>query len=159
MEQLASFLKAYMTEHGLKLRDMELRSGVSRTVINSLITGKEHEPRLTTLAGIARAVELPLWRIIALAGVELELPDATTSAAAQLAALAARSPTFERLLERLLLAHEAQLQAVVNYLETPDAERVYDLRITIQGPVSIVTAPAAGGYLSIIPAPPDEESA
>ena len=74
---LSTFLQSYMRQHALTLRDMESRSGVSRTVLHGLCSGKEIEPRLSTLVCIARAVDLPLGRVIELAGFDLGLsPDA-----------------------------------------------------------------------------------
>lgn len=129
MNDLPSFLKNYMQEHGLTLRDMEQRSQVSKSVLNSLINGKEHEPRLSTLQGIARAVQLPLWRIIELAGVSLELPNEPSYEAERLALMAQKSKIFSQLWPKLLYAHEAKLYNVLNYLESPNGHQVHHAQV------------------------------
>jgi transcriptional regulator with XRE-family HTH domain len=82
---LSSFLKTYMQAQGLTLREMEQRSQVSRSLLHSIINSQEHEPRLSTLQGIARGTEVPLWRIIEMTGVNLELDDRPSEEAERIA--------------------------------------------------------------------------
>ncbi|NTU82974.1 MAG: helix-turn-helix transcriptional regulator [Chloroflexales bacterium] len=131
MHDLAGFLKAYMEERGLSLRDMEQRARVSRSLLNNLINGKETEPRLSTLEGIARAVELPLWRIIELAGVDLGLPDEPSYDAERLMLAANQNKLFRSVLFQLLQSDGTRLYTVWNYLEAPDNDQVHDIRMSI----------------------------
>lgn len=129
MQHLANFLRAYMEEHSLSLREMEQRAQVSRSLLNNLINGKETEPKLSTLKGIAQAVGLPLWRVIELAGVSLELPNETSYEAERLALMAQKSKIFSQLWPKLLYAHEAKLYNVLNYLESPNGHQVHHAQV------------------------------
>lgn len=133
MPALADFLKTYMQEHGLTLRDMEVRTKVSKTVLHNIINGREHEPRLSTLEGIARVVELPLWRVIEMTGVDIGLPKTPSQDAERLVSLVRRNKPFERLIGGLLAAEPAVLRNVLNYLEHPAGDQVHNLRVNILG--------------------------
>lgn len=133
MPSLADFLKAYMQEHGLTLRDMEIRSKVSKTVLHNLISGRDHEPRLSTLEGIASVVGLPLWRVVELAGVNLGLPEAPSDNAERLGSLALRNTDLRSTLSRLIAAEPHQIRSILGYLEADGGEEVQDLRITMLG--------------------------
>jgi transcriptional regulator with XRE-family HTH domain len=124
-------LKSYMQEHGLSLRDMEQRVGVSRSSLSNLINGKESEPRLTTLVEIARTIGLPLWRVIEMAGVDLGLPETPSYNAERLASIAGQQEEFHQLIVLLLAAEPGQIKSVLNYLEFPDSGQPSELRVTI----------------------------
>lgn len=113
--ELARFLSSFMRAEGLSLRDMESRTGVSKALLNNLINGKVVEPRLSTLVGIARAVDLPLGRVIELAGFDLGLPtspDALAEGRAQ-AAATVQHQRWCRLLERLAGLDPDELDALL----------------------------------------------
>jgi transcriptional regulator with XRE-family HTH domain len=133
MPALANFLKTYMDERRLSLRDMELRSGLSKALLSNLINGKDVEPRLSTLEGISKAVELPMWRVLELAGVNLALPESASYEGERLATLASRSETLQKLLERLEHVDGSMLTTVLNYLEAPAAIKLQDVRVSIIG--------------------------
>lgn len=122
-----------MREHGLTLRDLEQKTGVSRTVLNNLILGKEHEPRLSTMEGIAKFVELPLWHVIEMMGVDIGLPKAPSDDAERLASLARRNKTFQHLVGKLVTAEPALIRNILNYLDHPNGDQVRDLRVAILG--------------------------
>lgn len=116
--ELAHFLSSFMRAEGLTLRDMESRTGVSKSLLNNLINGKVVEPRLSTLVGIARAVDLPLWRVIDLAGFDLGLPTSPEAVAEVRARSAATVPhqRWCRLLERLAGLDPDELDALLSLM-------------------------------------------
>lgn len=130
MHELSSFLKTYMDERDLTLREMEQLSKVSKSVLNSIVKGKEQELRLSTLQGIARAVKLPLWRIIELAGVNLELSDTLSVEAERLLLKAKESEVFYKILTRLLYTDQAKLYNILEYLDSPYDHQVRNIQIS-----------------------------
>ncbi len=119
--ELARFLSSFMRAEGLTLRDMESRTGVSKSVFHGLISGKEIEPRLSSLVGIARGVDLPLWRVIELAGFDLGLPtspDALAEGRAQ-AAATVQHQRWCRLLERLARFDPDELDTLLDAEDGP----------------------------------------
>jgi transcriptional regulator with XRE-family HTH domain len=129
MQDLARLLKTYMDEQHLTLRDMEQRSGVSRSLLHSLIHGRETEPKLATLKGIAQAVEVPLWRVIELAGVDLELPQELSYDAERLSLMVNKSQLLQRLLPQMLAVDEKKLSAILNFIASPDDAQIYHIRM------------------------------
>lgn len=97
---LADFLAAKLAQSNY--RDMEALTKVSRGSLESLIKRQNTGlPEIETLVRIAKAYEKPLWEVMHLAGVDLELPKSATEAAQRLDALVAQVPELSSLVTRL----------------------------------------------------------
>lgn len=97
---LAEFLAVKLAQSNY--RDMEAITKVSRGSLESIIkrqyTGL---PEIETLTRIAKAYTLPLWEVMRMAGVDLDLPQSADEASQRLAALAARVPGLGGVVKRL----------------------------------------------------------
>lgn len=98
---LADFLAAKLAASNY--RDLEKETGVSRGSLEAIIKREtKNLPEIKTLGKISRAYQLPLWEVMRLAGVDLDLPKDATDLSQRLAALVEREPAVSRLVERLI---------------------------------------------------------
>lgn len=111
MSDLARFLCLFMERNTLTLRDMEVRSGISKSTLHALIRGSEQEPRLSTLVMIARVMNLPLWRVLEMMGVDLGLDVHSDPTTADIQA--ERDQRWRALLQRLSALDLAALEELL----------------------------------------------
>ena len=97
---LADFLAAKLAQSNY--RDMEVLTGVSRGSLESLIKRQNAGlPEIETLTRIAHAYGKPLWEVMQLAGVNLQLPQTSTETAQRLDALGAQVPGLSGIIKKL----------------------------------------------------------
>jgi transcriptional regulator with XRE-family HTH domain len=97
---LADFLAAKLAQSNY--RDMEVLTGVSRGSLEALIKRQNTGlPEIETLTRIAQAYGKPLWEVMQLAGVNLQLPQTSTETAQRLDALAAQVPALSGIIKKL----------------------------------------------------------
>jgi len=97
---LADFLAAKLAQSNY--RDMEILTGVSRGSLEALIKRQNTGlPEIETLTRIAHAYQKPLWEVMQLAGVNLQLPQTSTETAQRLDALGAQVPGLSGIIKKL----------------------------------------------------------
>lgn len=97
---LADFLAAKLAQSNY--RDMEILTGVSRGSLEALIKRQNTGfPEIETLTRIAHAYTKPLWEVMLMAGVNLQLPQTKTETAQRLDALSAQVPGLNGLIKKL----------------------------------------------------------
>lgn len=97
---LADFLAAKLAQSNY--RDLETLTGVSRGSLEAIIKRQNTGlPEIETLRRIAKGYKKPLWEIMGMAGVDLDLPKTATEAAQRLDALAAQVPGLNGVVQRL----------------------------------------------------------
>lgn len=122
MPDLADFLGQKLKESSY--RELEGVTRVSRGALENIINRDNTElPKLETLEKIAVAYHLPLWRIVEMAGADLDLPGDADMLARQLTGLAANLPEIDPIVEHLLSLHPDDLRGVVAYLEAVRRQR------------------------------------
>jgi transcriptional regulator with XRE-family HTH domain len=67
---LGEWVKAERLRKGWSLRELEKRSGMSRTAIDNLEKGEDVMPTLPNMEGLAKAFQVPPWEIMVRAGVD-----------------------------------------------------------------------------------------
>lgn len=103
---LADFLAAKLAQSNY--RDMEALTHVSRGSLESIIKRQNTRmPNIETLTRLAQAYHKPLWEVMRLAGVDLDLPQTATEAAQRLAALVVQVPELESVVRRLQKRYDA----------------------------------------------------
>lgn len=120
---LPEYLRHYIDAQGWSLRDAEAQLGVSRAALSNILTNAEVTPRLDTLEQLATALNLPLWKMIELAGFDLDLTTTPEDKAARLLSLARRQPAYQPIVDHLLDLHPDDLEGVLVYLEAAELRR------------------------------------
>jgi transcriptional regulator with XRE-family HTH domain len=115
MTELAAYLQEEMERRNLKEQAFADEVGVSRTQLRNTLSGGE--PKLSTLRKYAEKLNLPLWRIIQMAGFDLNLPNAPSDQAVRLAGLAQQDSQIARALPILLALQAKDLGAALDQLE------------------------------------------
>lgn len=115
MTELAAYLQEEMERRNLKEQAFADEIGVSRTQLRNTLDGGE--PKLSTFWKYAEKLDIPLWRIIQMAGFELGLPNAPTDQAIRLASLAQQDSRIARALPILLALRAEDLTAALDQLE------------------------------------------
>jgi transcriptional regulator with XRE-family HTH domain len=72
---LANYIRERLQGLGWTQKDLAANSGVPAATISRILTRKDYEPDLSTLARLAVALEAPLWRLIMLAGYPISAPS------------------------------------------------------------------------------------
>lgn len=125
MTALADFLTREVDN--TSYREVEAKTKVSRGSLENIIGhNNKQPPKLETLEKIATAYELPLWRVIEMAGISLGLPASPNDLALQLTSLSIRLPEIEPIVTFLLRLHPDDLRGVVAYMEAVDQLRAGD---------------------------------
>lgn len=97
---LAGFLQAEVDR--TSYRDVEAKTGVSRGSLEKIINHRNTDlPELKTLQRIAAAYEKPLWEVVQMAGVDLDLPRSSGERSQRLEVLMMQVPRLEQLIVRL----------------------------------------------------------
>lgn len=108
-------------------RDLEGKTGVSRGAIEGIVREELKEyPKLETLDKLATYWQLPLWRVIQMAGIDLGYPQTIDELSTQLTGLAQRIPEIEPIVGYLLKLYPDDLRGVMAYLEALDRQYARD---------------------------------
>jgi transcriptional regulator with XRE-family HTH domain len=103
MKELIQFLTEQVNTSSL--RDVETKTGISYAAIQRIIKGNfKNKPEIETLEKLAQAYQLPLWRVMEMAGVALEWPDDAHTLTRRFASLIQADSTFRQLVELLVRA-------------------------------------------------------
>lgn len=124
MSDLSDYLKRQMEQRGWKLLDAQRELGVSKTAIDNILKNKDVVPKLETIEKFAEAFKLPVWRVLEMAGYDLQLPHSSSSLAQRVAALVDKNPSLLPVLEKLATYDLKDAVAVLTYMET--MERIRD---------------------------------
>jgi transcriptional regulator with XRE-family HTH domain len=104
-------------------REMAEKTKLSHGALEHLVKSRNEEfPKLETLDKLATYWQLPLWRVIEMAGVDLGLPRSIDETVQQLTSLAKRLPEIEPIVQYLLKLYPEDLRGVVAYLEALDRQ-------------------------------------
>jgi transcriptional regulator with XRE-family HTH domain len=110
MNDLTSALRKYKEEHNYTLHQMEEKFGVGKSSLHQILNGETETPRLTTLKKIAETLELPLWKVIRMAGFNLGFEEMEL-----LRLEAEQNPDLKLLLELLGEISEEDRDAILEY--------------------------------------------
>lgn len=98
------------------LREIEAKTGVSHAGIQRIVKGYHKSvPDLETLTKIAKAYSIPLWRVLEMAGVHLDLETGYETDIRRLQSLVVKQEDYRQLLSYFLDADRGDLQAILNY--------------------------------------------
>lgn len=123
MSELSERLRQKMALERLTLRQAEERIGVPRATLGYILNNPNSMPQIDTIEAIAGYLELPLWRAMAMVGLDLNLPVDATSQAERLYQLFQARPQLREALDRLLELTPNDLESVLVFLETQERRR------------------------------------
>ena len=119
MSELATYLKNQMRDNNWTWRVAEEVTGVSKSALANIIENPDVIPGLETLAKLARALKLPLWRVVEMAGFDLELNHGDLSQAQRLAGLMDAMPQYRPVVDYLVQIQDSDdIEGILVYLET-----------------------------------------
>ncbi|ABX04043.1 hypothetical protein Haur_1398 [Herpetosiphon aurantiacus DSM 785] len=117
MRQLSNKIKQHSEVEG-SLRALSIKSGVSYTGLKNLRDNPDVTPDLETLVKFAKTFKLPFWRIIEMAGFDLEFSETSTIQAQRLISVMDAMPEYQSVVEHLLELDSYEVNSVLIYLET-----------------------------------------
>lgn len=112
---LGEWLEHERQAQGWTKVDMANHIKIGRTTYDNLVAGGE--PEFGTIARIARAFNLPAWRVLQIAGMDLGLPQEPIDQAGRLAQALTQFPQLRHLGHLILDLPPDDLEAAVRYLE------------------------------------------
>lgn len=99
-------------------RAVEAKTGISRGSLDNLIRRENKKlPEIETLKKVSKGYGLPLWKVVEMAGVELDLPNSPSERSQRLADLVSRVPQFSLLVDHLLRVDPDNADGILVYLE------------------------------------------
>ncbi len=121
MSELSTFIKAQMEQNKWTFRIADEQTGISKTALSNIIN-ETQKPEMDTLVKISHAFNLPLWRVVEMAGYDLGFGK-SKSVAERIASLIEAVPEYEEGLNRLLRASPDQIEGMLAWLEGQDLVR------------------------------------
>jgi transcriptional regulator with XRE-family HTH domain len=121
MSELSSFIKDEMARKNWTFRVAEEQIGISKTALSNIIN-ENQKPEMDTLVKISGAFNIPLWRVVEMAGYDLGFAKNKT-VAERIASLIESVPEYEEGLNRLLRASPDQIEGMLAWLEGQDLVR------------------------------------
>lgn len=103
--------------HQGSLRSVAEETGLSHNAINRIAQRKLKQlPELETLRAISSAYNLPLWKVIEMAGVDLELPATPHDEAVQLVLLLERMPNLRAIVKKIAGLSATRIKPILDML-------------------------------------------
>lgn len=116
MPQLSATLKQQMDSRGWNLSNLEQKSGVSRTALRNIIENNA-TPELATLVKLGATLDIPLWRMVELCDIDLELGQSPDERARRIAALLRAMPQYGEIIDRLSRIDPQSLDGLLAFLD------------------------------------------
>jgi transcriptional regulator with XRE-family HTH domain len=113
---LVPYLQSEIDQRGWSATDLARKSGITKSNISKLFQNPSRIPQLTTLGKLARALDVPLPRLIALCGFEME-PDEGAPDAGQVAILFETMPELRQAVGSWSQLSEEYRRALVAYAD------------------------------------------
>jgi transcriptional regulator with XRE-family HTH domain len=120
---LAALLRKRMKDEGWTWREFEAFTGLSKSALANIIDNPDVTPGLETLTKLARAFKMPLWRVVEMAGFDLELSHGDLSQTQRLASLMQSMPQYRPVVDYLVGVEPDDLEGILVYLETLQRRR------------------------------------
>lgn len=119
-QALANFVNAKLAERGWSAAHLARESGIGTNTISRMRDAKPQQIQLQTFVALAGTLEVDLWRILEIAGYQIEQPSAPAEADLQFAQSLARQidsfPELRPIVHRLFDLDEADRRAVLAFL-------------------------------------------
>lgn len=116
MDELTAHVQRLMREEDWSYREAAGVLGVSKRVIEA-IAKDQFNPELDTLRKLAKALKLPLWRVVQMSGVDLDLPKSSGERTRRLTALAETMPQYQAIVDHLLALNPDDADGILMHLE------------------------------------------
>jgi transcriptional regulator with XRE-family HTH domain len=117
MTELSIFLKKQMKDNEWTWREFEETTGVSKSALANIIDNPNVIPSLETLSKVSRAFNIPLWRVVEMAGYDLDLDTTDPDHTKRLSKLMEVMPQYQPVLEHLQKLDKEDIDGVLAYLE------------------------------------------
>ncbi len=117
ISELARFLEGEQKRR--VYRDLEAMTGVPRPTLSKIINNQlKGLPELETLAKVATAFNMPLWRVVEMAGIDAGIAQTPSAQGKRLAALVEAHPdVMSDIVDGLLDLDPSDLRGVLAYVE------------------------------------------
>lgn len=123
MTRLSKYVQRVMQERNWSYRTAAEALDVSRQVISDLVNDTA-EPTMETMQKLARKLNLPLWMVVQMSGIDLELPTSPDERTERLQSLTATLPEYQLIVDHLLDLDPDDADGILIFLEGLAQRRV-----------------------------------
>lgn len=99
MSKLARYLRSRIDNGDITQVEIERRSGIPDSTLSRIISGEVDEPKASQIAQIAKALEMPFWRLMQIAGYTTSTPGDLSEEAQRLAVSLEAQPDLRALMD------------------------------------------------------------
>lgn len=126
---LATLIKAEQERRGWSLRQLADKCGLATSVLHRIVTNSSEEPRMSTLAAISEALELPFSRLVEAAGYPITdvSPDEEVVAVQQLAVSFPEFRCLAQYYERLDYQNRMSVLAMARALVETEEQKAHQM--------------------------------
>lgn len=119
---LAAYLQAELVARNMTLTDLEAATQIPDATLSRILTGAVADPKASQLARIARAMHIPVWTVMARAGITDDAPADATDEMQRIAAIVSDDAELQSVLTKLVGLPARDIRAVRKYIELLKSE-------------------------------------
>lgn len=119
---LATYLQGELVARNLSLTDLEAATQIPDATLSRIFSGAVADPKASQLARIARAMGIPVWAVMARAGITDDAPADATEEMARIAAILSDNAELQSILVKLVGLPARDIRAVRKYIELLKSE-------------------------------------
>lgn len=114
---LAVYLTQELEARNMSRLELEDATGINDTTLGRILKGTVTDPKASQLAKIARALGIPVWKVMARANYTDEGPADATEEMFRITAIVADNPELTGIMGKLTVLGPKDLRAVRKYVE------------------------------------------
>lgn len=117
MSALTDFVRGELARQNMSQQDLAERSGIADATLSRILNEQVDEPKGGQIARIAKALGIPFWKLMQIAGYTTETPDDPDDEQRRIAAVIAADPTLRPVMDGAAKLSRANRQAILVSIE------------------------------------------
>lgn len=115
--KLAVYLQEELVARNLTLTDLETATKIPDATLSRIFSGAVKDPKASQLGRIARAMDIPVWVVLARADITDDAPADATDELQRIAAIVSGDAELQSVMAKLVGLSARDIRAVRKYIE------------------------------------------
>lgn len=117
MSALTTFIRDELARQNMSQQDLAERSGIPDATLSRILTGQVDEPKGSQISRIAKALGVPFWQLMQIAGYTTATPDDPDEEQQRIATIIAADPGLQPVMDQVSRLNANDRLAVLAYIE------------------------------------------